>query len=134
MTEDIRHGAKSAEKQTFATDLSDEYGVSLVNFLPRGTTQNSHYYIEKNSNCLSSLSSPRKKKVTNAASPKPRPGTPKCAHHFGHHETGWAMLPHEPYSPDIATSVFHLFGPRTDGLLGQHYYEGDEAVLNALPE
>jgi hypothetical protein len=44
------------------------------------------------------------------------------------------MLPHQPYSPDIAPSDFHLFGPLTDGLLGHHYYKGDEALLNALTE
>jgi len=44
------------------------------------------------------------------------------------------MLPHQPYSPDIAPSHFQLFGPLTDGLLGHHYYEGDEALLNVLTE
>jgi len=39
-------------------------------------------------------------------------------------------------NPIVLTShqVFHLFGPLTDGLLEHHYYEGDEALLNALTE
>ena len=44
------------------------------------------------------------------------------------------MLPHQTYSPHIAPSDFHLIGPLTYGLLGHHYYKGDEALLNALTE
>jgi len=34
---------------------------------------------------------------------------------------GWTVLPHPPYSPDLAPSDFHLFGPMKDGLRGQHF-------------
>jgi hypothetical protein len=29
---------------------------------------------------------------------------------------GWAVLPHPPYSPDLAPSGFHLFGILKDAL------------------
>jgi hypothetical protein len=41
-------------------------------------------------------------------------------------------LPLQPYSPDIASPDFHSVGPLTEGLLGHHYYEGDETLQNAL--
>ena len=34
---------------------------------------------------------------------------------------GWTIVPHRPYSPDLAPSDFHLFGPIKDGLCGQHF-------------
>jgi histone-lysine N-methyltransferase SETMAR len=38
---------------------------------------------------------------------------------------GWIVLPHPPYSPDLASSDFHLFGP------GQHFPDND-AVIAAV--
>jgi transposase len=33
----------------------------------------------------------------------------------------WDVLPHPPYSPDIAPSDFHLFWSMTHGLAEQHF-------------
>ena len=29
---------------------------------------------------------------------------------------GWTVIPHPPYSPDLAPSDYHLFGPMKEGL------------------
>ena len=34
---------------------------------------------------------------------------------------GWTVLPHLPYSLNLAPSDFHLFRPMKDGLHGQHF-------------
>jgi len=44
---------------------------------------------------------------------------------------GWTVLPHPPYSPDLAPSVFHLFGPLKDALRGTRF-EDDESVIRAV--
>jgi histone-lysine N-methyltransferase SETMAR len=31
---------------------------------------------------------------------------------------GWSVIPHPPFSPDLAPSDFHLFGLMKDGLRG----------------
>ena len=31
---------------------------------------------------------------------------------------GWTVIPHPPYSPDLAPSDYHLFGPMKEGLWG----------------
>jgi len=41
---------------------------------------------------------------------------------------GWTVVPHPPYSPDLAPSNFHLFGPTKDGLRGQHFPSNDTVV------
>jgi len=41
---------------------------------------------------------------------------------------GWTVIPHPPYSSDLAPSDFHLFGPMKDGLRGQHLPSNDGTV------
>ena len=41
------------------------------------------------------------------------------------------MLPHPPYSPALAPSDFHLFGPLKDALRGTRF-EDDETVIRAV--
>jgi hypothetical protein len=43
---------------------------------------------------------------------------------------GWELLSHPPFSPDLALSAYHLFGPLKDHLRG-HHYQTDEAVHEA---
>jgi len=38
----------------------------------------------------------------------------------------WEILPHPPYSPDLAPSDFHLFGPLKEGLRGKHFQSNEE--------
>lgn len=47
-------------------------------------------------------------------------------------ELGWDVLPHPPYSPDIAPSDYHLFRSMAHGLSDQHFniYEEIEKWLN----
>jgi transposase len=44
---------------------------------------------------------------------------------------GWTLLPHPPYSPDLASSDFHLFRPMKGGLRRQHFPDND-AVIAAV--
>jgi len=46
---------------------------------------------------------------------------------------GWTVLPHPPYSPDLARSDFHLLGPMKDGLRGQ-YFPSNDAVIRAVKQ
>ena len=43
----------------------------------------------------------------------------------------WTILPHRPYSPDLAPSDYHLFSPIKEGLRGKHY-ASDEEVKTAV--
>ena len=46
---------------------------------------------------------------------------------------GWTVVPHPPYSPDLAPSDFHLFGPMKDGLCGKHCSSYD-AIIQAVKQ
>jgi len=41
---------------------------------------------------------------------------------------GWELLQHSPYSPDLAPSNFHLFGPQSESL-GDIKFKNDVDVL-----
>ena len=42
----------------------------------------------------------------------------------------WTVLPHPPYSPDLAPSDFHLLGPMKDGLCWQHFPSNDTIIAS----
>ena len=44
---------------------------------------------------------------------------------------GWNVMPQPPYSPNLAPSDFHLFGPLKDDLRGEHF-EIDAEVMCAV--
>ena len=48
---------------------------------------------------------------------------------------GWTVISHLLYSPDLAPSYYHLFGPMKEGLRGNRYGSDNEvetAVMNWL--
>ena len=44
---------------------------------------------------------------------------------------GWKLLTHPPYSPDLAPSDFHLFGPLKESMKGIHF-QTDKEVKAAV--
>jgi histone-lysine N-methyltransferase SETMAR len=42
---------------------------------------------------------------------------------------GWTVLPHPPYSPDLAPSYFHFFGALKDAIRGKSLGSDDEVVV-----
>ena len=105
-------GEKSSQKM-LATVFWDIHGIICIEFLPRGSTIDSDRYIQT----LKKL----KARIYRA-----RPALEMQRVLFHHdnapphtsgktRETiasiGWKTLPHPPYSPDLAPSDYHLFGP-----------------------
>ena len=41
---------------------------------------------------------------------------------------GWTVLPHLPYSPDLAPSDFHFFGALKDAIRGKRFESDDEVI------
>ena len=57
--------------------------------------------------------------------------------HISHHTTaeivkiGWEVLPHPPYSPDLAPPDFHLLGPLKEAHCGS-YFKDEEAEKTSV--
>jgi len=115
------------------TIFLDTDGVILVDVMARGETINSDAYIR---------SLQRLKQRYRQVRPKRNPGDMLIQHDNARPHTslrtqeaiakfGWTVLPHPPYSPDLAPSDFHLFGPLKDTLHGTSF-EDDESVVHAV--
>ena len=113
--------------------LGDIDGVILVDVMARGETINLDKYIKT----LQKL-----KQHYQRMQPNRNPGDMLIQHNNAHPHTslwtqeaiakcGWTMLPHPPYSPDLAPSDFHLFGQLKDALYGTRF-EDDENVIHAV--
>ena len=112
----------------------EKRGVIHVDFLPRGATINSEYYCRVLSDVHMRL---RKKKSPGLITKGVVFLQDNARAHTAHctkctlQQLGWEGLPHPPYSPDLALSGFHLFGPLKEFLGGQHF-STDDAVKQAV--
>ena len=53
--------------------------------------------------------------------------TRQCTHSYGTiRQLNWEVLEHPVYSPDLAPSDFHLFGPLKNALRGRRFAADDE--------
>ena len=120
--------AEKSGKKLLATVFWDIYGVICVDFLPRGVTMDSEMYIQT-------------LKKLRARIYRVRPGL-EMQNVLFHHDNapshssaktrevirsyGWTTLPHPPYSPDLAPSDYHLFGPLKAELRGIYHQDDDD--------
>ena len=106
----------------------DRKGVILPDFLEPGQTINSDRYIATLTKLKARISRVRsEKKTTFLLQHDVRPHTSlKTVEHIAN--LGWTVLPHPPYSPDLAPFDFHLFGPMKVGLRAQHFTSNDAVI------
>ena len=112
----------------------DTKGMILLNFLEPGQTIISDRYIATLAKLKARISRVRPEKKTTflLQHDNARPHTSlKTVEHIIN--VGWIVIPHPPYSLDLAPSDFHLFGPMKDGLCGQHF-PSYNAVVRAMKQ
>ena len=116
-----------------ATVFWDIEGVILVDFMPKGTTINSDAYINTLRKLKAKLRRVRShldmsKVLLQHDNAKPHTSlkTREVIASFG-----WTTVTHPPYSPDLAPSDYHLFGPLKEGVRGQHF-TSDQEVKHAV--
>ena len=119
--------------EVMCTVFWDRKGVILLGFLEPRQTINSDCFIAMLTKLKAQISRVRpEKKTTFLLQHNARSHTSlKTVEHIVN--LGWTALQHPPYSPDLAPSDFHLFGPMKDGLCGQHFPSND-AILRAVKQ
>jgi Transposase and inactivated derivatives len=122
--EKIQSGGK-----VMATVFWNAEGVIMVEFLEQGCTINSVQYLTTLKTLKARLHRVRPTKAMADALLLHDNARP----HISCHTTaeivkiGWEVLPLPPYSPDLAPSDFHLFGPLKEAHRGIHFKD-EEAV------
>lgn len=123
---------RSAGK-VMATVFWDAEGVILVDFLEHGRTINSVLYVSTLKKLKARLQRVRPTKAMADVLLLHDNARPHTSRHTAEEivKIGWEVLPHPPYSPDLAPSDFHLFGPLKEAHRGIHF-EDEEAVKTSV--
>ena len=120
----------SANK-VMATVFWDARGIIFIDYLQKGKTVNGEYY----ANLLSQFDEELKKKRPHLAKKKvlfhqDNARVHTCAVSMAKiHELGYELLPHPPYSPDLAPSDYFLF-PNLKKWLGGKRFESNNEVIS----
>lgn len=108
----------------------DTHGILLIDFLPKGQTINSDYYIA----LLDRLDDAIKQKRPHMAKKKPLFHQDNAPIHKAmktmvkFNDLQFELLPHPPYSPDLAPSDFYLFADLKKMLQGKRFGSDDEVI------
>lgn len=117
-----------SSQKVLATVFWDNQGVILVEFLEKGSTINSDIYIATLRKLKEAIRKKRPQKDIHAIQlhhDNARPHTSFATNQVIA-KMGWSVIPHPPYSPDLAPSDFYLFGPMKSNLRGQRFDDLDE--------
>lgn len=111
-----------------ATVFWDHLGVLLVEFLPKGHNINAEMYCTTLKRLKHEIRRKRPDRNADDIHLLHDNARPHVSHMVSDQiaSWGWQVLKHPPYSPDLAPSDYHLFGPLKRGLTGQHFNNDDE--------
>lgn len=110
----------------------DSQGPIFCDFLEDQRTINSQYYCNMLENKVKpAIRTKRRGLLTKGvillhdnARPHTAQITQQCIQ-----KLGWEILPHPPYSPDLAPSDYHMFGPLKEALRGKKFRSNEEVKI-----
>jgi histone-lysine N-methyltransferase SETMAR len=139
-----RH-ASSPKRKKFRTQPSagkviltlfwDQRGVILELYMPRGNTVNSATYVDLKNHLRPAIKSKRRGVLSTGVwlqHDNVRPYTARSTV-ATIQDLSFECLPHPPYSPDLAPSDFHVFGPLKVAMGGKPF-RSDEDVQQGVQE
>ena len=118
-------------KKVMATVFWDTDGVIHIDYLPRGTTMNGQYYADLLVRLRESIKEKRRGKIRRGVllQQDNAPVHSSKVAMQSVRDCGFELLPHPPYSPDLAPTDFFLFSKLKKELRGQRYDDDDELML-----
>lgn len=116
--------------KVMASVFWDARGIIFIDYLKKGQTINSDYYIALLERLQDEIAKKRphlkKKKVLFHQDNAPCHKSIKTMAKL--HELGFELLPHPPYSPDLAPSDFFLFADLKRMLAGKRFRTDEEVI------
>ncbi|GFT82754.1 histone-lysine N-methyltransferase SETMAR [Nephila pilipes] len=120
---------QSAAK-VMASVFWDAHGIIFIDYLEKGRTINSDYYIALLERLKDEITEKRphlkKKKVLLHQDNAPCHKSVKTMTKI--HELGFELLPHPPYSPDLYPSDYFLFSDLKRMLAGKKFSSNEEVI------
>lgn len=119
--------------KVMVTVFWDCEGIILVDYLQQGATINADRYIQSLDLLHKELVKSRPGKLHARILLQHDNARPHTARRTldAIRQKNWEILPHPPYSPDLAPSDFFLFGPMKDSLRGQKFPD-EKSLRSAL--
>ncbi|CAH1257192.1 SETMAR [Branchiostoma lanceolatum] len=119
--------------KVMASVFWDSEGVIMINYLQKGQTINGEYYASELRQLKAAIKEKRRGKLR-AGVLLLQDNAPVHTAHVSvaaATQCGFELLPHPPYSPDLAPSDFYLF-PKLKFHLRGHRFETDDDVIHAV--
>lgn len=121
--------------KVMASVFWDSEGVIMIDYLEKGKTINGEYYASELTKLKTAIKEKRRGKLRagvlllqdNAPAHTAQVAVAEAA------KCGFELLPHPPYSPDLAPSDFYLFPKLKSHLRGHHFGNNDD-VIDAVEE
>lgn len=127
---DVKFRKIASAGKVMASVFWDAQGVILVDYLERGRTITGIYYTELLQKLRQAIKEKRRGKLSRGILFH-QDNAPAHTSHVAMatiHECGYELLPHPPYSPDLAPSDFHLFRHLKDFLRGKQFCNDSEVI------
>lgn len=121
--------------KVMASVFWDSAGVIMIDYLERGRTITGEYYSQLLIRLREAIKQKRRGKVGKGVMMLQDNAPPHTSHvaKAAMERCGFELLPHAPYSPDLAPSDYYLFPLLKEQLRGKHFGSDDE-VVSAIEE
>lgn len=121
--------------KVMASVFWDVDGVIMIDFLAAGSTVTGQYYANVLRQLREAIKTKRRGKLSYSVwlLQDNAPAHTSQLSIDAARECGFRILPHPPYSPDLAPSDYFLFHRMKDELRGRHF-ETDESVIDATQQ
>jgi|SRR5687768_3191449 len=121
---------RSAGK-VMASIFWDSHGIIIIDYLEKGRTITGEYYVTLLDRLDNAIKEKRphlqKKKVLFHHDNAPPHSSLKAAVKL--EQLGYELIPHPPYSPDLAPSDYYLYPNLKRWLQGKRFYTNDEVIF-----
>ena len=117
--------------KVMASVFWDAQGVLMVDYLQKGCTINALYYSDLLKRLRENIKKKRPGMITKGVlfHQDNAPAHSSVVAMATIRDCGFQLVPHPPYSPDLAPSDFHLFPNLKKDMAGQHYVLDDSSIL-----
>ena len=126
----LKFKVTSSSKKVMASVFWDRDGVIMIDYLEKGSTVNGQYYASELRRLREEIKKKRRGKLAKGVYllQDNAPAHTSQVAMAAAEECGFRVLPHPPYSPDLAPSDYFLFPKLKESLRGRKFTSDNEVI------